>query len=1101
MDALQGKVESIDSEIRDIGGTLRNYLETGATAARKVKPPGTKAARDLLLHLLGRLEQVSTDLGGVSSSLSPSLHGPDTPVSHGSPLPRPQDVSPELPTNQQPAPLPAPESESESSSAAADLPTPSTAGAPPATTQQLQLVSRPLSHTPPSGGLPLGTLGAARLPDPVLSDHASPLFSCTYRDVNVLNEYFFEECSRHPIVQDRGYFKLQVHDLPVLRVEKMDRPTKDHVTSFCYKADSKGMIKVDTGKRVRFSAPRLPFPRTAKSSWSFEEQRDLWNSSALNPPQGTRPYIIGNPLFEDAELSPGEKLRQRGRGPLEGINTQYVYFNLTGKTITTMHREDAHVRSENLLRSGENKFWCFVKPTSTARMEEMLRIAYPSMRNCSQAVRHLSLHIPPARLDEWGVEYTLDYCVPGQAIVTEPGTYHQVLNLGPNYAVAINVEYLSSPDQPVNYTFCDDNCPDKFAMTADDFKIWPKPPLDAPGIQQVQQQPQAQTGFVSKPVSPSPDEVSRPTLQSPAEPVALLAPPIPEKPASPELQSGSTSSLQAPMLTAEVPQMLPSNQEPELPPKERIPDVAAWLAKEQTRDPSLCTQPAETMESEPQHTQALPQQSNDRPSMPAPSPQAAPLLGFNSSTPPLALNSLGPLGEAAEALALMSSTPAPRSPPNKKRPAAPAAKKAPKRQKIEPPPPQPLYDSPATAILKRLTTLVQSTELRRVSSVASAASQLSEKTAFHRLDDMVKGWRGVLWALPEVSTFELINRVDEMALNAPIHIYLRRLSKVMLADLAVVVGDEEEARQRSYIANTNVLLEKLQWSQNDLPKLQDYIREGKCWKTICNHNDGLLCVLPPDPGILDLAMFHDEVARFHQQLNTKLMRSLGRMGKALQQAICNVREPPEFVWEDFDTSQLSAAEIEPLLLQHVTIAKKHHYNPQPTVWPCPPGWRGTIWPTDPLAVAPGERHCGMCKRKANCQCARKQIPEIPKVEIGGPRGEGVRSVGKQPAGKILGELLGEVTPVGSHPGEWTYLFRRPDMDNAAVAEIYPGRRGNWVRKVHHSDSPSAELRPVKIMGRWRAMLLTLREIEDGEEITMDRGKDCLSYASDNTPGQ
>src|SRR5437016_2028490 len=138
MDALQGKVDSIDSEVREIGDALRNYLENGATAARKVKPPGTKAARDLLQHILGRLEQVSTDLGGVrklSSSLSPSLHGPDTPISHGSPLPRPQDASPELLTNPQPAPLPAPESES--SSTAADLPTPSTAGAPPATTEQL----------------------------------------------------------------------------------------------------------------------------------------------------------------------------------------------------------------------------------------------------------------------------------------------------------------------------------------------------------------------------------------------------------------------------------------------------------------------------------------------------------------------------------------------------------------------------------------------------------------------------------------------------------------------------------------------------------------------------------------------------------------------------------------------------------------------------------------------------------------------------------------------------------------------------------------------------------------------------------------------------
>ncbi len=45
-------------------------------------------------------------------------------------------------------------------------------------------------------------------------------------------------------------------------------------------------------------------------------------------------------------------------------------------------------------------------------------------------------------------------------------------------------------------------------------------------------------------------------------------------------------------------------------------------------------------------------------------------------------------------------------------------------------------------------------------------------------------------------------------------------------------------------------------------------------------------------------------------------------------------------------------------------------------------------------------------------------------------------------------------------GRWE--FRRPDLDDPAVAEIYPGRHGNWVRKVNHSLTPTAEFKIMRI---------------------------------------
>lgn len=1568
---LPGKVESIDSEVRQIGDALRNYLDNGATAVRKVKPPGTKAGRNLLQQLLSRLDQVSTELDGVrklSSTLSPTIpsNGPATPQSYASPTNRSQDESqsPSSPPTQPHVSPPEPESTSALSTDSGhvvpnELLNEAASSAAVSTEQVQQLLPKPdykrggeqergplqalqeeqpstslLTQLPPQ--LPSQSLSQQPSEQSVhaITKHAAPLFNCTYGDVNKLNEEFFEQCSSHPEVKDRGYFKLQVDDLPPLKVGKMSRPSKDHATSFVYKKDSRGLIKVDTGKRMRFTTPRLPFQRTKKESWSLDEQRDLWNSSAANPPKGTRPYIIGNPLFDDVELAPGDKLRRRGRGKLEGINTQYVYFNLTGKTITTMHREDAHVRSENLLRSGENKFWCFIKPSSTARMEEALRALYPGMRDCSQAVRHLSLHIPPARLDEWGVEYTLDYCVPGQAIVTEPGTYHQVLNLGPNYAIAINVEYLSSPDQPIDYQFCDDACPDKFAMTAEDFKLYTeqelaailkqlqelspgKPPETSskspvgnrqaeprsikrmslcrvetpvplpvipsfalvgqtpsrpivrtpvplpvlpPGcfpaktsstkssaatsLKKAQAPTNRPTTYSKKgrahptpaPVSSLKTTVAPPRTRVPADspeevPVSLSAPaPIPpsEKETAPVLLLGAAASpAQSPVLpssqapapdvqTEDRPVVSPlspiasqAEEPPPAPAEAPVPGPAQMSASPPTQthtSPSVQTPAPEiTMElasgpslphemediqptialtlqplleapglvtaspAQPEVTEKIPplpvqqeqpvtvalpeptymeeheqmategprsdillrggfqpmgtqimppvadlppkslsvlapppaaqttspprqrkttkspsqeptpstemslprnpayrerQDENEGPAVDAPAteaegspnhadlpansagaalsltgsarsasgqgfrrpseqaeahrgPLSAPRWSLPLSTdgpvPPRPVGTLNPFSrpqhstysvpvlpavaapiytpesfapvdplpsdvstpgsvealsftesverhrlvhsyqygeqteQAAGAPMLMSTDP-PTALNDKKRPAETRAiNRAPKRQRTAShashsgslnrgpviqqtvpdllvhvnqqaasdwqPPTQPTLpnqdhvaqqphpvERPAspecapavTSVFMKLAARLQNTASNRAVIAGSLATDLSPRAAFERLDSMVKGWRCVLWTLPNRTVFDLINGVEEMPNSTPIHIFLHRFVKVLLAELSLGCGPIMEQCGFDSMASIEELLDSLQWKPKDLPKLQEYIREGKCWRKVCHSTEGYLCLLPLDSNLIDLALFRDKVQQFRQLLDNRFMRLLVRMGKAFQSAVRDVRDPPEFMWESFESiSNLSFDRFETALQVHIPQAKKNHYyvNQYPG-WILPPGWRGHIWPSDPLVVFPGDKNCDTCTRKTCC-CLKKMIPDPPPVVVGGPGGEGVRAVGDLPTGQILGELLGELTPVGSHPGEWSLVVSRPDLGNFPITEIYPGRRGNWVRKVHHSEDPSAEFTMVRVMSRWRVILVTRRPIEDGGEVTVLYGRGYL----------
>ena len=46
------------------------------------------------------------------------------------------------------------------------------------------------------------------------------------------------------------------------------------------------------------------------------------------------------------------------------------------------------------------------------------------------------------RTYQWKIPYSLDYYKPGEATVTEPGAFHQVLTMGANYAIAISKHFM-----------------------------------------------------------------------------------------------------------------------------------------------------------------------------------------------------------------------------------------------------------------------------------------------------------------------------------------------------------------------------------------------------------------------------------------------------------------------------------------------------------------------------------------------------------------------------------------------------------------------------------------------------------------------------------
>jgi len=303
----------------------------------------------------------------------------------------------------------------------------------------------------------------------------APTFRCNYKDISKLKEAKFEKFSSHPNVKEDGYFKLVVERLPPITVEEASfhQPVESHRTNFSCRWESEGFVELAKKPNEEIPFPNFPLPESQQSAWSREELKEFWESNLKNPPQDML-YIVGNPLFPDIELDPGEGFKRIG-GRLHDFGTTYIYLSFA-VSYSIMHGEDLKFRSINLLRSGEHKFWLVVKPAYERELERRMREEFPTMSTCSQAVRHLSRVIAPSKLDEWKIPYSLDYCKPGEAIVTEPGAFHQVLNLGANYAIAINILYGSSSAIPNGYRFCQKSC-GPHAITASHIQKFKEVPL------------------------------------------------------------------------------------------------------------------------------------------------------------------------------------------------------------------------------------------------------------------------------------------------------------------------------------------------------------------------------------------------------------------------------------------------------------------------------------------------------------------------------------------------------------------------------------------------------------------------------------------------
>lgn len=305
--------------------------------------------------------------------------------------------------------------------------------------------------------------------DPDAATTGPALLELHYRDLSPLNEAMLEQLFEQ--AGNRGYIHMSLKGLPPVRPpDHIRQPNAEHATAFTHSPQGsyRKITPLDKKTHVDFSA--LPLPHSP-CRYTQEMLEEIWVDT-IKYKQLKSTYVIGPPLFNDIQLSPGKQLQKRGSRPdaLKGIQTAYDYLYLSDEPMATaIHREDLDLFSLNILRSGKAKLWLIIEPDATDQFEERMRQEFPDMRRCTQAVRHLGLSICPSKLREWDIQFSIVCCEEGQAILTAPRTYHQILNIGKNYARAINIEFPSSLDTPYDYQFCSKTC-DPHAITEEDIR-------------------------------------------------------------------------------------------------------------------------------------------------------------------------------------------------------------------------------------------------------------------------------------------------------------------------------------------------------------------------------------------------------------------------------------------------------------------------------------------------------------------------------------------------------------------------------------------------------------------------------------------------------
>lgn len=400
----------------------------------------------------------------------------------------------------------------------------------------------------------------------------------------------------------------------------------------------------------------------------------------------------------------------------------------------------------------------------------------------------------------------------------------------------------------------------------------------------------------------------------------------------------------------------------------------------------------------------------------------------------------------------------------------------------------------------------QTVRIQPALAVAHFANALCGRETFNRLRDIVSSWRSSAKPLlrfnhAKESAAHLVRVVSLLEQKSLLNDLLLRFAKYKLS---MIHDTQKLGRIAADPAAINSLLDDLQWNRTkqNRGRLHAYLKEGRRWASLCAGLEGLLWLIPPNratletnseyTGLLYYNMAAADVQELHATLRSnKLALAMCEVGRVIEKATWEGLNIPEFKWETADPAELNRctpddlghfAAVFPQLQDNLWRIEEEDE------WPCPDRWEWE-WPWNPGWVPPSQRQCSLCDSHS-CDCITSKVShgkDHPRISDEGRKGQGIRAVGKHPTGQLLGEFVGKFVPLGKFRDNWSIIFTRPDLNDDPVAELHARDVGNWVRKVNHACKPATRFEVRKISGQWRQMLVAIRDICPGDEITVSYG--------------
>ncbi|KAI1875904.1 uncharacterized protein JN550_001400 [Neoarthrinium moseri] len=251
----------------------------------------------------------------------------------------------------------------------------------------------------------------------------------------------------------RGYLKVRVVDPPAIRLDAaIAAPEASQIQGFRYKKSSEGILEVSQSNgrwpwkgvlgSIQNQAPAAPVDR-----------REYFQKLVEDPPKGRLAYYAGPCLADDYSFTVNAGKLQSILSA-EGVTTPYWYLSGTTGTPAPLHFEDFGYLSISYVVAGAAKIWLVIPPDQRQKLEAALALDRRLSFECSQDIRHEGVLVSPSYLESHGIDYSIEVCEMGYALITMPFAYHQVANLGPNLAEAVNFKLDSLPSVPSDYIHC-----------------------------------------------------------------------------------------------------------------------------------------------------------------------------------------------------------------------------------------------------------------------------------------------------------------------------------------------------------------------------------------------------------------------------------------------------------------------------------------------------------------------------------------------------------------------------------------------------------------------------------------------------------------------